>query len=184
MWPDVDYHDEGLSWWLTAEHLRRTLLMATALRAPGSVHTNSTMVRPPPPPVAAAVGFDPRLSLLQRRFLCSTVLATVLGSVGQCTRSLLGKHISHHLHSRHLAGPTNLASPAPRSCTSGAPSSSTRSRVLDQARPSEPMVVDANWGSTCCGQVPAAAQQLFSHCRCRSSPLTDAAGRHGVDRMQ
>lgn len=43
-WDDIDYFDEGRSWWLAAEHLRRTLLMATALRVPGAP-TNTTTVR-------------------------------------------------------------------------------------------------------------------------------------------
>eukprot|EP00051_Salpingoeca_urceolata_P035953 m.32148 g.32148 ORF g.32148 m.32148 type:complete len:778 (-) comp9953_c0_seq2:121-2454(-) len=41
-WPDVLYNDTARSWWFAAEHLRRCLLMAAAVRCPDSSHANST----------------------------------------------------------------------------------------------------------------------------------------------
>jgi hypothetical protein len=44
-WPDVDYADASRSWWAAADHLRRTLLMASALRSSHSTHFNNSYVR-------------------------------------------------------------------------------------------------------------------------------------------
>ena len=45
-WSDVDYDDGAdRSWWHTAEHARRALLMASAVSSPHSAHCNSTAVR-------------------------------------------------------------------------------------------------------------------------------------------
>ena len=41
-WPDVNYTDASKSWWFAAEHLRRTLLIATAWRSKRSIHASST----------------------------------------------------------------------------------------------------------------------------------------------
>eukprot|EP00038_Savillea_parva_P009906 m.186579 g.186579 ORF g.186579 m.186579 type:complete len:944 (-) comp16811_c0_seq1:97-2928(-) len=44
-WTDVDYKDDSRSWWAAADHLRRTLLMATAVNSPLSTHYNSAEIR-------------------------------------------------------------------------------------------------------------------------------------------
>ena len=42
-WPDIDYSDASRSWWFAAEHLRRCLLLASAVSSPHSLHhANST----------------------------------------------------------------------------------------------------------------------------------------------
>ena len=44
MWPDVQYDAGGRSWWGAAEHLRRTLLLASAFNSPHSSHHLSQRV--------------------------------------------------------------------------------------------------------------------------------------------
>jgi hypothetical protein len=45
VWADVAYADGGRSWWGASEHLRRSLLMASALASPHSAHKGSAAVR-------------------------------------------------------------------------------------------------------------------------------------------
>jgi hypothetical protein len=44
-WADIDYADGSRSWWFAAEHLRRCLLLASALSSPHSQHHAAPAVR-------------------------------------------------------------------------------------------------------------------------------------------
>lgn len=53
IWSDIDYGDQSRSWWYAAEHLRRCLLMASAIASPRSAHCNSSTIS-----AAAARAFE------------------------------------------------------------------------------------------------------------------------------